>query len=77
MYIPYSGLYVESYVGDHWTIELKMYAHRTLSRLLVTELIVQANGNHSRLQISLSVNKGNQSEDIGFKGEPSGLNNTM
>ncbi|XP_060567708.1 protein-glucosylgalactosylhydroxylysine glucosidase-like [Ruditapes philippinarum] len=58
-------------------MELKIYAHRTMSRLLVTELTVQANGNHSRLFVSLDVNKGNDSEDIDFTRAPSGLNDTM
>jgi hypothetical protein len=68
---------VETYQGDHWTMELKIYAHRTMSRLLVTELTVQANGNHSRLFVSLDVNKGNDSVDIDFTSTPSGLNDTM
>ncbi|XP_060582374.1 protein-glucosylgalactosylhydroxylysine glucosidase-like isoform X2 [Ruditapes philippinarum] len=71
------GIYVETYQGDHWTMELKIYAHRTMSRLLVTELTVQANGNHSRLSVSLDVKKGNDSVDIDFTSTPSGLNDTM
>lgn len=70
------GIYLENYVGDHWDMDLKIYAHRTMSRLLVTELTVRANGNHSRLLVSVTVNKGNESDQIGFKNGPSGLNDT-
>lgn len=69
-------MYLENYIGDHWDMALKTYTHRTMSRLLVTELIVQANGDHPKLVVSIDVNKGNESNEIVFTTDPSGLNNT-
>ncbi|KAL4238053.1 Protein-glucosylgalactosylhydroxylysine glucosidase [Mactra antiquata] len=62
-----SGMYVETHTSQHWSLEIKMYAHRTLSRILVTQLTLTADGNQSYLDVSLIKNQGGPSKDIKFE----------
>ena len=36
-----SGMFVESHTGQNVLVTLKMYAHRSLPQLMVTELLVR------------------------------------
>ncbi|KAK7104585.1 protein-glucosylgalactosylhydroxylysine glucosidase-like [Littorina saxatilis] len=67
------GVFSEVYVGDGFNVEVRRYAHRDLTRLLVTEVVV--NRTTSTLPISLFfyVNSGGSSSDIDFVEKKPGL----
>lgn len=68
-----SGVFSEIYTAPDFTVELRRYAHRELSQLLVVELLVNRNASSRPITISFSVNSGGLSEDIHFQQEGPGL----
>ncbi|KAL5008082.1 hypothetical protein ScPMuIL_013663 [Solemya velum] len=57
------GMFIEQKSGENFYIAQRMYAHRTVNRLLVTELSVQ-NAHSQPLDIHLQVNSGAPSPDL-------------
>ena len=68
MYIiaNFTGIFLQEYKGDNWTVQLETYAHRTNTHLLVTMVtIVTKSQLLSDLTVELSVNHGDlQSVDL-------------
>ncbi|XP_033736120.1 protein-glucosylgalactosylhydroxylysine glucosidase-like [Pecten maximus] len=60
------GMYVEEYTSDDVRVELSMYAHQWMNRLLVTEISVVNNGSLP-VYLNLSQNIGPPSEDVSFQ----------
>ncbi|OWF37122.1 protein-glucosylgalactosylhydroxylysine glucosidase-like [Mizuhopecten yessoensis] len=60
------GMYIEEYTSDDVRVEMNMYAHQLLNRLLVTEISVVNNG-HLSVHMNLSQNIGLPSEDLSFQ----------
>ncbi|KAJ8308422.1 hypothetical protein KUTeg_013296 [Tegillarca granosa] len=55
------GMYIEEYKGEHFDIQIKMYAHRVLKGVLVTDLTVNTTVN---LTVKLQSNPGRASQDL-------------
>ncbi|XP_041353527.1 protein-glucosylgalactosylhydroxylysine glucosidase-like [Gigantopelta aegis] len=64
------GVYYERFEGHGYFIEVRQYAHRVLSRLLVIEVVMKRDGSQ-HLSINVTVNTGPPSEDITFKNSSS------
>ncbi|KAK3591601.1 hypothetical protein CHS0354_013784 [Potamilus streckersoni] len=65
-------VFTERYQGARFSVTLDIYAHRGLSRLIVSEVTLQADTDlHQNLTAYLSVNRGPDSDDIDFKDSPS------
>ncbi|XP_060072816.1 protein-glucosylgalactosylhydroxylysine glucosidase-like [Ylistrum balloti] len=60
------GMYVEEYTSDDVRVEMNMYAHQWMNRLLVTEISVVNNGSIP-IHLNLSQNLGLSSEDVSFQ----------
>jgi hypothetical protein len=63
------GVFSEVYTGEGFSVELRRYAHRDLTRLLVTEIVVNRTTCVVPIVLSLSVGTGPDSEDIDFDKE--------
>ncbi|XP_064602708.1 protein-glucosylgalactosylhydroxylysine glucosidase-like [Liolophura sinensis] len=62
-----TGIFTETIKGAYFQVDLKMYAHRRVRELLVSELWIRRSDINKKLGVSLSVNKGPDSEDIDFE----------
>ena len=60
----FTGIYEEVYTSDHFRVTVTMYAHREITRLLVTEISIATDGLQGSLRIPLKVNKGNDSDSV-------------
>ena len=57
-------MFIQQHKGDNWTVELKTYAHRTKTRLLVTTVAIETRAPLATdLVIQLIVNHGNLTSD--------------
>jgi hypothetical protein len=61
-------MYLESIHGDDFVLEKKVYAHRQLKRLLITEIDVIRihKENQTTMRVNLDNNPGQPSDDINF-----------
>ena len=59
----YVGIYSEVYKGDHWNLTVKMYAHRSFTRLLATEMILYTDGK-DKIKLDFHQNQGPPSTDL-------------
>lgn len=60
------GMYVEEYISEDIRVEMSMYAHQWLNRLLITEISVVNNGSVP-VYLNLSQNLGPPSDDVTFQ----------
>ncbi|XP_076464028.1 protein-glucosylgalactosylhydroxylysine glucosidase-like [Babylonia areolata] len=67
------GVFSEVYTGRGFIVELRRYAHRLLSRLLVTEVVVTRTTSALPITVSFIVNTGRDSDDIHFVQEKPGV----
>ncbi|XP_062577760.1 protein-glucosylgalactosylhydroxylysine glucosidase-like [Saccostrea cucullata] len=58
-----NGMFVESHSGQNFSVTMKMYAHRSLPQLMVTELVI-LNNQPLPLQLSISSGKATVTEDL-------------
>ncbi|XP_061173410.1 protein-glucosylgalactosylhydroxylysine glucosidase-like [Saccostrea echinata] len=58
-----NGMFVESHSGQNFSVTMKMYAHRSLPQLIVTELLM-LNEQHLPLQLSISSGKATVTDDL-------------
>ncbi|KAL8559375.1 hypothetical protein ACOMHN_045095 [Nucella lapillus] len=66
------GVFSDVYTGNGFSVEVRRYAHRELTRLLVTEVIVHRTTFTLPITLSLTVNTGKSSEDVNFVHEKLG-----
>ena len=69
---PLAGVFSEVYTGKGFTVEVHRYAHRSLSRLLVTEVVLNRTTSTLPISLSFDIGAGDQSEDIDFVEEKPG-----
>ncbi|KAK7506974.1 hypothetical protein BaRGS_00001825 [Batillaria attramentaria] len=67
------GVFSEIHTADDFTVMVNRYAHRELTRLLVTEVIVNRTVTSRPVTIAFTVNNGSESEDIDFQQKGQGM----
>ena len=67
------GVYSEQLASDDCIVTQRIYAHRTLNRLLVVEIEVIKTSSAHALTVNLANNKWTESDDITFVQKDSGL----
>ena len=56
---------METYSASGWSVQLKVYAHRTLTRLLVTEVTLRSDVKlEEAIDVALNVNVGPDSDAL-------------
>lgn len=60
------GMFVESHTGQNVLVTLKMYAHRSLPQLMVTELLVR-NDQDVPLRVDLGIEAPTVTDDLDEK----------
>ena len=59
-----TGVFLENYTGDGFSVLVRRYAHRELTRLLVTEIQVSRTTCLSPIIVSLKMKTGPASKDV-------------
>ncbi|KAL4238539.1 Protein-glucosylgalactosylhydroxylysine glucosidase [Mactra antiquata] len=70
------GIFVVTYTIDHLKIELKTFAHRNQTRLLVTQISIITDGLQPAIQIPLYINHGMPSDGINLINKTSDIPHT-
>lgn len=59
-------MFFETYTGEGVTVILRTYAHRELTRVLVSELVIRRDNVSTDVEVTVDLNKGEPSVDVDF-----------